>query len=556
MARPRGQSPRAPLPPQTAWARLQRIARDLAVLVAILGGFAVIGGGVIFISIAELRSFALGTVGVGAILLLLALASTFVQVRRALVGRRGRYSANAIVIVITFTAITILVSLISFLNPTRLDVTATKQFTLAPQTLKVLADLKEPVKATAFFVPDLSREAADRQRSDDFLFEFGRRSNGKFTYVFVDPEAEPAKPRQMGISDFPSIVFESQTSTRRQVVKVPPVTEQDFASALITVTDPARQKAVYFLTGHGEKDIADTAENSFAFGLASRGIVGDNYQIRTVNLFKDKAMPNDVAVLVVAGPQRDMLTDEVPVLTDWLEKGGRAVFLLDPDAPKSFKQVLMKWGVRVLPGTIVDEGSSVSGDPRTILVQRAQYPPAEITAPLDATFFPLAAALDIPDEYKKDPRKQPPWVTYSPLIPSSLRSWVTEDASRNTFREEKDVSGPAALGLIVTAFSTLDKEPSPPAEGTAPTPTRLVLIGDSDFASNKYFHAYSNGDLLVNSVNWLAQDFSLISIRPKPTVFRQLVLTRSQFDFIRYASWFFLPGLIALGGIFAWWQRR
>ncbi|MSP78080.1 MAG: hypothetical protein EXR67_00725 [Dehalococcoidia bacterium] len=536
--------------------RIQRTLRDIAIVLAIIGGVGVVGGFGIFIAIPELRRFAVYTMAVGAIFLLLAVASSFVQVRSALVGRRGRYTTNAIVIIALFIAITVLISLISFLNPKRLDLTATKQFTLAPQTVKVLGELKEPVKAIAFFIPNAESQIADRQRTDDFFFEFSRRAKTKFTYRFVDPEADPSTAKLYNISNYPSIVFEGQESKRRQLIAVPPVTEQDLTSALITVTDPAKQKVVYFLTGHGEKDSADTTEGNFAFGVASRGILGDNYQIRTVNLFKEKKMPGDVALLVIAGPVRDLLTDEVPLLSDWLKNGGRAIFLMDPNPPESFTQVLAQWGVRLPAGAVVDLASSVSGDPRTILVQRGEYGSSPITTPLDATFYPLATAVSKLDEYKKDPRKQPPWVRYTPVILASPTSWVTTDPERNTFNPAKDTQGPLILGMIVEATSTIDVEPPQPSQNDTQKVTRLVIIGDSDFASNKYFHAYNNGDLLVNAVNWLAQDYSLISIRPKPTVFRQLVLTRQEFGFIRYSIWFFLPSIVALGALVAWWRRR
>jgi ABC-type uncharacterized transport system involved in gliding motility auxiliary subunit len=83
-----------------------------------------------------------------------------------------------------------------------------------------------------------------------------------------------------------------------------------------------------------------------------------------------------------------------------------------------------------------------------------------------------------------------------------------------------------------------------------------VVIGDSDFASNKYYFAYTNSDLFLNSINWLTKDYALISIRPKPIVFRELVLTRREFNFIRYSSWFLLPSAIAFMALIVWWRNR
>ncbi|MBI2936035.1 MAG: GldG family protein, partial [Chloroflexi bacterium] len=347
------------------WQRVRRTLREVAALLAIMGGVAFVGGGLLFILIQELQTVALMVVGVGAVLLALAGAASFVQVRAAIAARRGRYTTNAVIVVTSFTAITILLAFISFRNSARWDATATKQFTLAPQTLKVLQELPEPVKATAFFVPTEEEQRPLRQAADDLLFAFKQRSQGKVTYRFVDPEADPSVARQLDVKEYPSIVFQSEGSKRQKLVKAPPVTEQDFASALLTVTG-TKQKKAYFLTGHSEKDINDVTEGTAGYGFAARSIVADNYEIGTINLFKEKKFPDDVAILVVASPRGDLLSDEVPLLIEWLKDGGRALFIFDPNPPKSFLQLLSLWGIEIPDGTVVDAKSSVIGDPRTV----------------------------------------------------------------------------------------------------------------------------------------------------------------------------------------------
>jgi ABC-type uncharacterized transport system involved in gliding motility auxiliary subunit len=84
----------------------------------------------------------------------------------------------------------------------------------------------------------------------------------------------------------------------------------------------------------------------------------------------------------------------------------------------------------------------------------------------------------------------------------------------------------------------------------------LVIYGDSDFATNRYFYTSSNSDLFLNSVNWLVGDEDLTSIRPKPVAPRTLVVTSTERNFIRYTSWFLLPALMAVAGGYVWWRRR
>jgi ABC-type uncharacterized transport system involved in gliding motility auxiliary subunit len=101
--------------------------------------------------------------------------------------------------------------------------------------------------------------------------------------------------------------------------------------------------------------------------------------------------------------------------------------------------------------------------------------------------------------------------------------------------------------------------PPAPAEGETPKPPkepRLVVIGDSDFASNQGIEAYRNRDLFVNSVNWLLGDVESISIRPVRSRASRLTLSAEQFTQIRSIALFVLPELIAVLGVWAWWSRR
>ncbi|MBI4234101.1 MAG: GldG family protein [Chloroflexi bacterium] len=552
MARPT--APReSPEAGPTFWQRLQSFVASLAVLLSVIGAAAVVGGAAIYIWVQDLRSFALGVLGVGGVLLLLALLASFVRVRAAVAGRRGRYAVNAILMIVIFIAIAVLVNFISFRSNARMDTTATKQFTLAAQTVKVLQELKEPVRVTEFFVPTQSDQGILKQRAEDLLYEFRKRSGNKLSYRAVDPEADPSVARQYNVTQYPVIVFEAAETGKRFVLSLPPVTEQDLTSALLIVTG-AKQKLVYFLTGHNEKDPSSIEEGGQGFGFAARAILGENYRIAPLNLSQAGKIPGDAAVLVIAGPTRDLLTDEKEQLGSWLKSGGRALFLLDPNVPSSYHDLLAEWGILVGGGTVVDVQSSVTGDPRTPVLQRGQYTNAtDITTHLDVTFLPQATAVKIGPE----PKRRPPWIQYLPLALTSGRSWVTTDPDRNTFDPKNDEQGPATVALAVKALSTLGEEPKPPTNpGETPRATSIVVIGDSDFAINKYFYAYTNSDLLLNAVNWLAEDYTLISIRSKPFAFRELVMTRQEFDFIRYSSWFLLPAAVALLGIITWWRRQ
>jgi ABC-type uncharacterized transport system involved in gliding motility auxiliary subunit len=98
-----------------------------------------------------------------------------------------------------------------------------------------------------------------------------------------------------------------------------------------------------------------------------------------------------------------------------------------------------------------------------------------------------------------------------------------------------------------------EAKPEPAAEKKQ---ARLVVFGDSDFATNQLIDAYRNRDLFVNSVNWLLGDVEAIAVRPQQSRASRLQLSNEQLSSIRYLSLFVLPEAIAIAGVWAWWSRR
>jgi ABC-type uncharacterized transport system involved in gliding motility auxiliary subunit len=297
------------------------------------------------------------------------------------------------------------------------------------------------------------------------------------------------------------------------------------------------------------------------YNAISQALTRDNFSVAPLPLIQQKDVPADATVVVIAGPTTDLLQPEIDALKAYVAKGGKVLLLIDPPQPGSpdlpnLLGFLKEWSIELGNDIVVDAsgiGQLFGGDASVPVV--VNYPQHAITDAFRVmTAFPLARSVKSAEGGTRSPQ---------PLLETSQQSWAETDlkslaGGKVEFTEGADRHGPITLGMAVTAPAT--DAPAPPganATPDAPKPeSRIVAIGDSDFAGNNALGIQGNQDLFLNSINWLAQQENLIAIRPREARDRRLTLTADQQQRIFLLSVFVIPGLVLAGGVYSWWRRR
>ena len=381
------------------------------------------------------------------------------------------------------------------------------------------------------------------------LHEFARRSDGRFSYRVVDPERFPNVATQMSVEQWPVVVFEDVDSGRRRNVPATANPEQDFLTALLLVTGLG-QKSIYILEGYSAWDPSSLdADARQGLGFARGGLAADGYAVGTINLLREPAIPADAAAVVVVAPVEDLGERDGAAIEEYLEGGGQLLALLEPNPPPTWSGIAARWGIDVLDGYVIDPASHVAGTPSTPLIGPDNYVATDLSGEIGLTFFPGLAPLWL----VRPPEAMPTVLELKPVALVSNSSFGSIDPEK-TAPFASDVRGPFLVGAMVRAYGPVDEVPLPGAE--AGPVTTVVVFGDADFVSNRYFYAFSNSDLFLNVVNHITGDDALISVRAKPVVFREMAMTPREYAFVRYTGWLLLPLLVVVAGLVAWWRRR
>jgi ABC-type uncharacterized transport system involved in gliding motility auxiliary subunit len=316
-------------------------------------------------------------------------------------------------------------------------------------------------------------------------------------------------------------------------------------------------KTIYFVKGHGENNIED--ESEYGYQMARQAIEKESYQVRELLLAGVEHIPDEVSVLVISGPQKDFISSELEKITDYIARGGSVLFMLDPALLPELSDYMKGYGFDLRNDIIVDKLIRIAGTNYLTPVVTEYKKEHPITSDLTNiyTFFPIARSVDIKEDAATG--------SYN-LARTSSSSWArstgTLDDDNIEYDPATDIRGPLSIMAVNVikvkgADKKQDKQPAQQTtEGHIQKYGKIIVIGDSNFAGNTHFRLAGNKDLFLNTINWLAEDHSLISVRKKEAGISPMTLTDAQERLVFWFSVVIMPSLIMMIGIAVIARRR
>jgi ABC-type uncharacterized transport system involved in gliding motility auxiliary subunit len=471
----------------------------------------------------------------GAVLVVVGVVGLRVELGAMVRRRRGEIALSTLGVVGVLLALAYL----SVRYPFRFDLTPEGVYSLSAPTVTMLKRLDKPVHIVFFHDP-MMRETVE-------LYQLVARQNKLVSIEFYDPMINPAQARMFGVNFAGTAVIES----RGRRLQVNGGSETDIANGILRVSQGATQR-VCFLDGHGEPDPFSMESHDHlegapghSHGLGTKyvmherhGMAKARHALETMNYTVEKLLllqrANGLAgcaVLVVAGPKIALLAMEIEAVRAHLAAGGNAFFMLDPFVRTGLEPVIREYGVVLDDDIVIDEASHFWADVSSPAV--SDYNRHQVTRDLPLTFFPGVRSLS------PTPQRVPD-TSVVPLVNSSRNSWGQANRERVGFVKGRDVPGPNTLMVVAL------RRPR----------SRIAVVGDSDFATNSFFHIMGNGTLFLNTVNYLAAQENLIGLQPRTADLPRVNLTNRQMKGTFFLSVVLVPALLAVVGTAVWWKQH
>ncbi|MFM8313549.1 MAG: GldG family protein [Deltaproteobacteria bacterium] len=467
-----------------------------------------------------------------------------------------RYGLNAVLVSLIAFGILVLVNLIATKYDLKKDLTKNKLHTLSDESIKVLKNLSGEIKLKAFINPTQMPEF-------EKIFEKYTYYSSKLKKEYIDVDKDPFVVQRYNIKQAGTILVESETRTSRvENLFGPddPKLEEKITNAIIQVAKGDKKK-IYYVSGHGEKLLSDSSREGYS--EMKDQLESGRYKVEELVLVEKGLVPEDADIVILAAPKSDLLDVEIKAIEGYLAKGGKVLLMVEPTSSSSLKGLLARYGAVFNPKKTVVELNPLQqlagGNPLTPIVT-SYNKESEITREAkQISLFPIATPIE-----KSETQAEGLKVTS--LFSTSAKSFESDLKDNQVKPNPKtDRKGPLSLGVSISGKAVAKKPTEDKKEkGQEKTPVeekkepefRMIVVGDSDFASNSGRRFGINADIFQNMLSWLAHEEDLISIRPRATDVSDFEITETRMRSINLASIVFAPLLMFGSGLVVWINRR
>ena len=485
-------------------------------------------------------------------------------------GRKAVTGLNVFVAVILAGVVLVAVNILSYKYPWRWDVSTNRYYELSPQTKSLLANLDADIEVISFFQKSHPLFDDVQKLLVEYEYEAAKNKKLGFTARVVDPDRDLAKATRLArkydikranivifrlanrricldsndIDEYKFVIKDNKSKKLRTGFGG----EQAFSSTILSLTQ-IKKPVVYFLEGHGEHSIKDYGRQS-GYSHIAKIIQRDNMEIRQLVISQHRAIPDDCAALVIAGPDRKIPRFELDVLTKYLEQSGRLLVMVDPATSTGLADFLTQWGIRISRDVVVDPSQTLTGT-ELVVTQYGDHPVVGGLKGIQTAFcMPRSVEpIVLKNPYSSGLSDRP---RVSVLVASSAKGWAETDLNQNPqkFDSKTDRSGPISIAVSMEIGSVDDID-------LGVKPAHMVVLGDSSFVSNGWLaRGHGNESFFMGALNWLVERDALIAVGPKSPILLRLDLNRTQMKSVFMTIVLGMPFVVAFVGVLVWRRRR
>lgn len=429
----------------------------------------------------------------------------------------------------------------------RFDLTTDARHTLTGQTISILNRFPgDHLIRMELFLPAKDHFAAEK------YLETYRSQNGRFVYQLYDPRRDLDVAAKLGTIPKEGLFYLTVFNAMGEPIRrtdgtldlASPLREHTLTNALARVVSD-QQETIYWSAGLGEKRVDGTADSLTQLAEA---IAAGAVDVKEFRLMEGR-IPQDISVLVIAGPQRDLSDFDLELLRNYLDEGGKLFLLLDPMFEQripmpNFDALLNHLGLE-MPNAFVIDPLSVSAT-RVTTTPQAIWVRHPISLATNRVPFLLDRARPIRSFGAADPLRK-----LEGILVTSEQCWAEDVNAIRSFRRPTPPDDPEEIGVQILAVSVTRETPG----GRFGREMRVVLIGDSEAFTDRQLAA--NGDaaaFFTQSVNWLREREDLLQIPPRFLTATPVSINRTTFWTMLGA--FMLAGLVITVGGTTWAMAR